>query len=87
MIMTNIMPYINSLISFFNGFIDKLFYISMNSDKVIVAIIFAAIVVLAMIFYVIIFMINDYSSTKKTEKKARMTKPEPWMERASEMGV
>jgi predicted permease len=45
----------------------------MNSDKVIVAIIFAAIVVLAMIFYVIIFMINDYSSTKKTEKKAPST--------------
>ena len=26
-------------------------------------------------------------SRKKTEKKARMTNPEPWMERAMEMGV
>ncbi len=73
MIMTNIMPYINNLLFIFNGFIDKLLYISNNSDKVIVAIIFAAIVVLALIFYVIIFMINDYSSTKKSEKKAPST--------------
>ena len=70
MIMTNIMPYISNLLSIFNGFVDKLLYVSNNSDKVIVAMIFSAIVVLALIFYVIILMINDYSSTKKVEHKS-----------------
>jgi len=64
------MPYIDKSLSFINDIIDKLLYIGKNSDKVIVALIFAAIVVLALIFYVIIFMINDYSTAKKVEHKA-----------------
>jgi hypothetical protein len=48
-------------------------FIGKNSDKVIVAIIFTAIALLSVMFYAVIFMINDYSSTKKTEKKAPST--------------